>query len=91
MGMGGNGIESHSCASLISTDKCYYLLLGYQNLTLIYKLNAEIAGLCTSVVDLGINLYSNLKNGSHCAIIASKANARAKLILKFSSLVTQLP
>ena len=31
---------------------------------------------------LGINAHSNLKYGPHCAIIASKANARAKLILK---------
>ena len=30
----------------------------------------------------GINEHYNLKYGSHCAIIASKANARAKLILK---------
>ena len=40
------------------------------------------------VVDLGINVRSLLKYGPHCATIASKANARAKLILK-SSLVTQ--
>ena len=66
----------------ISTDKCYYLQLGYQNLTLIYKFNADIIAPCTSVVDLGINVHSNLKYGPHCAIIASKANARAKLILK---------
>ena len=37
---------------------------------------------CTSLVDLGINLHSNLKYGPRCAIIASKANARAMLILK---------
>ena len=67
----------------ISTDKCYYLQLGYQNLTLIYKLNVDIIAICTSVVDLGINVHSNLKCGTHCAIIASKANAHAKLILKY--------
>ena len=61
---------------------CYYLQLGYQNLTLIYRLNADIIAPGTSIVDLGINVHSNLKYGPHCAIIASKANARAKLILK---------
>ena len=66
----------------ISTDKCYYLQLGYQNVTLIYKFNADIIAPCMSVVDLGINVHSNLKYGPHCAITASKANARAKLILK---------
>ena len=34
------------------------------------------------MVELGINVHSNLKYGPHFAIIASKANARAKLILK---------
>ena len=58
------------------------LTLGYQNLTLTYKFNADFIVLCTSVVDLGINVHSNLKYGSHCATIASKANERAKLILK---------
>ena len=43
----------------IYTDKCYYLQLGYQNLTIIYKLNADIIAPCTSVVDLGINVHSN--------------------------------
>ena len=73
---------ARDCELGIFTDKCYYLQLGYQNLTLIYKLNADIITLCTSVVDLGINVHSNLKYGLHCAIFASKANARAKLILK---------
>ena len=74
---------ARDCELGISTDKCYYLQLSYQNLTLIYKLNADIIAPCTSVVDLGINVHSNLKYGPHCAIIASKANARVKLILKF--------
>ena len=73
---------ARDCELCISTDKCYYLQLGYQNLTLIYKLNADIIAPCTSVVDLGINVHSNLKYDPHCAIIASKANVRAKLILK---------
>ena len=42
---------ARDCELDISTDKCYYLQLGYQNLTLIYKLNAEIIAPCTSVVD----------------------------------------
>ena len=58
---------ARDCELSISTDKCYYLQLGYQNLTLIYKLNADIIALCTSVVDLGINVHSNLKYGPHCA------------------------
>ena len=37
---------------------------------------------CTSIVDLGIKVHSNLKCTPPCAIIASKANARAKHILK---------
>ena len=73
---------AQDCELGIPTDKCYYLQLGYQNLTLIYKFNADIIAPCTSVVGLGINVHSNLKYGPHCAIIASKANARAKLILK---------
>ena len=73
---------ARDCELGISTDKCYYLQLGYQNSTLIYKLNADIIASCTSVVDLGINVHSNLKYGPHCAITASKANASAKLILK---------
>ena len=70
------------CELGISTYKCCYLQLGYKTLILIYKLKADIIAPCTSVVDLGINVYSNLKYGSHCAIIAPKAKARAKLILK---------
>ena len=68
---------ARDCELGISTDKCYYLQLGYQNLTLIYKLYADIIAPCTSVVDLGINVHSNLKYGPHCAIIASKANTRS--------------
>ena len=33
---------AQDCEFGISTDKCYYLQLGYQNLTLICKLNADI-------------------------------------------------
>ena len=52
---------ARDCELGISTDKCYYLQLGYQNLTLIFKLNADIIAPCTSVVDLDINVHSNLK------------------------------
>ena len=42
---------ARDCELGIFTDKCFYLQLGYQNLTLIYKLNADIIAPCTSVVD----------------------------------------
>jgi hypothetical protein len=66
----------------LSIEKCNFFQLGYKNLTLIYKLNNEIIPPCDSIVDLGIHFYSNLKFGHHCSAIVSKANLRAKLILK---------
>jgi ribonucleases P/MRP protein subunit RPP40 len=66
----------------ISIDKCNYLQLGYQNLTSVYNLNSHNIVPCRSVCDLGINIESNLKPSMHCASIALKASARAKLVLK---------
>ena len=51
-----------------------YLRLSYQKLTLIYWLNANIIASCTFVATLGINVCANLKNGSHCAIIAAEVD-----------------
>ena len=52
------------------------------HLVLVYTLNSHLIPPCSSVTDLGINVQFDLKPGVHCAQIASKANARSKLILK---------
>jgi ribonuclease P/MRP protein subunit RPP40 len=66
----------------ISIDKCNFFQIGYFNLALVYCINSNVIAPCHSVCDLGITVESNMKPNVHCANIALKANARAKLILK---------
>ena len=66
----------------LSLDKCIYLQIGYCDNTIAYTVGSHTLQPCTSTTDLGIAVQSNLKPGLHCTNIATKANARAKLILK---------
>ena len=66
----------------LSIEKCTYLQIGYRNLDIVYLLNSEILTPCDSIVDLGVNVQTNLKSGPHCTAIVSKASARCRLILK---------
>jgi ribonuclease P/MRP protein subunit RPP40 len=73
---------AHKWSLLFSLDKCQYIQIGYADPSIAYKLGNYTVKLCDSVNDLNVLVQSNLKFSSHCASIASKANARAKLILK---------
>jgi hypothetical protein len=73
---------AHKWSLLFSLDKCQYIQIGYADPSIAYKLGNYTVKLCDSVNDLGVLVQSNLKFSSHCASIATKANARAKLILK---------
>ena len=70
--------EQHELA--LSLDKCLYLQVGYSDSTITYTVGSLKPS--QSVTDLGIVVQSNLKPGLHCTQVATKANARARLILK---------
>jgi hypothetical protein len=72
--------EQHELA--LSLDKCLYLQVGYSDSSVSYAVGPRVLKPSQSVVDLGIVVQSNLKFGSHCTEIATKANARAGLVLK---------
>jgi hypothetical protein len=65
-----------------SYEKCQYLQIGYTDKNVIYRLGNHIIKPSDSLCDLGVNINSNLKPSLHCSQIVSKANIRAKLILK---------
>jgi hypothetical protein len=67
---------------LFSYDKCTYLQIGYSEPCITYHLGNHNVKLCDFVNDLGVTVHSSLMSSSHCVSIASKANTRAKLILK---------
>ena len=73
---------AHKWSLLFSYDKCQFIQIGYCDPSIVYKLGSHVVKLCESVNDLGIVVHSNLKFSSHCTSIATKANARAKLIAK---------
>ena len=62
--------------------KWCYLQIGYEDNSLSYRLGQHVLKPCRNARDLGITVQSNLKPDLHCMQIASKANARSKLILK---------
>ena len=66
----------------LSLEKCLYLQINYHDETISYTIGSRVLKPCSSATDLGIIVQSNLKHGLHCTHIATKANARAKLILK---------
>lgn len=72
--------EQHELA--LSLDKCLYLQVGYSDSTITYTVGSRSLKPSQSVTDLGIVVQSNLKPGLHCTQVATKANARARLILK---------
>jgi hypothetical protein len=65
-----------------SFSKCQFLQIGYSNPTVFYHLGNHVIQPSNTVSDLGVNVHSNLKPSLHCSTIVSKANIRAKLILK---------
>jgi ribonuclease P/MRP protein subunit RPP40 len=67
---------------VLSLDKCKFLQVGYSDNTICYTIRSHMLRPSPSVVDLGITVQSSLKPGMHCTAIATKANARAKLVLK---------
>jgi hypothetical protein len=66
----------------LSLDKCKFLQIGYCDKNICYTINKHMLQPSPSVIDLGVTVQSNLKQGMHCTAIATKANARAKLVLK---------
>ena len=66
----------------LSYDKCCYLQIGYEDNSLSNRLRQHVLKPCNDARDLDITVHSNLSSGLHCMQIASKANARSKLILK---------
>ena len=66
----------------LSVEKCIYFQFGYHNFVLVYTLNSCQLSPSNCVLDLGLNVISDLKPGAHCAFIATKANSRAGLIIK---------
>ena len=65
-----------------SPEKCIYLQIGYTDPTVFYSLGPQKLQPASSCVDLGVHMLSSLKSLLYCAQIASKANNRARLILK---------
>ena len=65
-----------------SFNKCQYMQIGYSDPTIFYSLGNHKIMPTNTVCDLGVNFHSNLKPSQHCAVIAARANTRAKLILK---------
>jgi ribonuclease P/MRP protein subunit RPP40 len=66
----------------LSLDKCSYLQVGYTDSAITYTVGSRVLKPSHVVTDLGIVVQSNLKPGLHCTQVASRANARARLILE---------
>ena len=66
----------------LSVEKCIYFQLGYHNFMLVYTLNSYQLSPSNRILDLGLNDIFDLKPDAHCASIATKANSRARLIIK---------
>ena len=62
--------------------QCCYLQIGYEDNSLSYRLGQHVLKPDSDARDLGVTVQSNLKPSLHCMQIASKTNARSKLILK---------
>jgi hypothetical protein len=65
-----------------SFEKCQLLQIGYKNVNISYNLGTHTINSSESIVDLGVTVQPSLKPSFHCLKIATKANIRAKLILK---------
>ena len=60
----------------------YLFQLGYHNFVFVNTLNSYQLSPNNCILDLGLNVISDLKPGAHCASIATRANSRARLIIK---------
>jgi Reverse transcriptase (RNA-dependent DNA polymerase)/Endonuclease-reverse transcriptase len=70
------------CELSFSYEKCQFIQIGYKDTSISYTLGSHHIYPSESVNDLGVTIHSTLKSSTHCVSIVSKANARAKLILK---------
>ena len=66
----------------LSSEKCIYLQIGNTYPTVFYSLGPHKQKPASSCVNLGVHMLSPFKSSLHCAQIGSKANNRARLILK---------
>jgi hypothetical protein len=66
----------------LSLDKCSYLQVGYSDSAITYTVGSRVLKPSHVVTDLGFVVQSNLKPGLHCTQVATRADARARLILK---------